>query len=156
MKTPIIAVVLGALLFLQGSAVYAEPGMMGPHHRQCDDMMMNKLDLTDEQREKMDALNDKLRDMRPDRKQGGVYMKETQAIIHADSFDEKAAKALIDKQQQMQAAHKLEMMKIHHEMYQLLTDDQKAELEKLQQEKREKWKDRKDKREKKRDMMKDD
>ena len=142
MKSPIIAFMMAAVLMLSGGAVYAENHGKGKDHGQCHDKMMERLDLTDEQREKMDALHDKMQAMRPDRKEARPFMKEMQAIVHADSFDEKAAKELIAKQQKMQAAHKLEKMRLKHQMYNVLTDEQKAEWDKIKQEKPEKRKDK--------------
>lgn len=158
MKTsPIVLAFLTAVLLVSGAAHAGKGQGMGQGDR-CE--MIDKLELTGEQKEKMQALHDKLHAMRPDKKQARPFMQEHQAIVHADTFDEAAAKALIAKQQQMQAGHKLEKMRIQHQMYQLLTPEQREQWQAIKQknkgDKPKKGdKDKKDKKSKKDDQADD-
>lgn len=51
------------------------------------------------------------------------------ALMSAATFDEAAAKALIAERQAKGEARALEAMKLQHQMYQLLTPEQKAKFQ---------------------------
>ena len=61
-----------------------------------------------------------------------AHRAEMQALMSADSFDEAKAKTLISAQQSNMSERMLAKMKTRYEMYQILTDDQKAQFAEMQ------------------------
>ena len=57
------------------------------------------------------------------------------SLITADDFDEQAVRAQLEKSLQKELTQRVEMARIHHELYQLLTPEQKAQLEQIHQQK---------------------
>lgn len=51
-------------------------------------------------------------------------------LITADKFDEAAVRAQIQDMDKQAIERRVEMAKVHNQMYQLLTPEQKAQLEK--------------------------
>jgi len=60
---------------------------------------------------------------------------ELHSLITADDFDEQAVRAQLEKSLQKELTQRVEMARIHHELYQLLTPEQKAQLEQIHKQK---------------------
>ena len=60
-----------------------------------------------------------------------AHQAEMQALMHSESFDEQQAQALISEQHLQNSQRRLEMLKAKHQMYQLLTDEQKTQYSEL-------------------------
>ncbi|MCL1075712.1 Spy/CpxP family protein refolding chaperone [Shewanella dokdonensis] len=89
---------------------------------------LHQLDLTDEQKTAIKKLFDAQRDsMKAERSARHQAM---QAVMTAAKFDESKAKKLIEQQQQWRTQQQLQRMKLHHQIYQLLTAEQQANLKK--------------------------
>ena len=56
-------------------------------------------------------------------------------LIIADSFDDKAVREQLEQRLQKELNQRVEMARIHHELYQLLTPEQKTQLEQIHQQK---------------------
>jgi protein CpxP len=97
-------------------------------------MVFAQLDLTDSQKQQMQTImssstgkyNRRMSDA--DRT---VHQAEMQALMHAEFFDEEEVKALISKHQSTMSEKRLSIMKAKHQMFQLLTDEQKAQYSEL-------------------------
>lgn len=157
-KRGVIALMVSGAL-LGGTAAIANPYHEG--HRDGGPMMMEKmrhmfrgLDLTDEQktqiRDLMKAHKEERKAQREDKDEAGraAHHEKMQALMSAERFDEAAAKALLAERQAKGEARALDAMKLQHQIYQLLTPEQKAKFQARFDEKRkereERRKDRED------------
>ena len=92
--------------------------------------MFEGLDLTDAQKadiKKLFADQKAARaDSRPTKEQRLAHRTEMQALMTAPNFDEVQAKALMSAQQEQRQAQAIERMKLHNQIYNLLTLEQQA------------------------------
>ncbi|QUN05748.1 Spy/CpxP family protein refolding chaperone [Shewanella yunxiaonensis] len=89
-------------------------------------MMLHQLELTDAQQTAIKKLFDAQRDsMKAER---SAHRKAMQELMTATKFDESKAKKLIEQQQQLRTERQLQRMKLHNQIYNLLTDEQKTKL----------------------------
>lgn len=94
---------------------------------------LSELSLTSEQQTAIDKLLAAGRDqradfraeMQDDRSERHAAMMK---LLNAETFDETAAQALIAEQQKARADQQLAMMKLHHQIAQLLTEEQRTQL----------------------------
>lgn len=93
------------------------------------------LDLTDSQREQIKQLvqqhRSEFKRERPDR----VGREQLQTLLLAEQFDDSAARQLLQQQQEQVIEKRLAVLKLQHQVLQLLTAEQRQQLA----EKREKW-----------------
>lgn len=133
-----VSALMGSALFV--SSAYAFQGGHGPH---CDHgmgkgrnmhKMLHKLDLTDTQEVQVKAIL-KQQKLSPEAraKRRGEQMSDFESVIQSDQWDESAAKALIEKKQASRQDQALAQMKAMHDVYQVLTDEQKEKLQKMKQ-----------------------
>ena len=100
--------------------------------------MLRGLELSDSQQQQIQTLVQQRRgDMAP-RKEHKPEMAEMQALMQAEQFDEAAVRALLQQHQQQRLESKLAMLKLQHDIRQLLTTEQREELDKKRQRRREK------------------
>ncbi|WP_300481657.1 Spy/CpxP family protein refolding chaperone [Shewanella sp.] len=94
--------------------------------------MFEGLDLTDAQRadiKKLFADQKAARaDSRPTKEQRLAHRTEMQTLMTAPNFDEVQAKALMSAQQEQRQAQAIERMKLHNQIYNLLTPEQQAKF----------------------------
>ncbi|AVT47944.1 MULTISPECIES: Spy/CpxP family protein refolding chaperone [Shewanella] len=94
--------------------------------------MFEGLDLTDAQKadiKKLFADQKAARaDSRPTKEQRLAHRTEMQALMTAPNFDEVQAKALMSAQQEQRQAQAIERMKLHNQIYNLLTPEQQAKF----------------------------
>nr|WP_320126894.1 Spy/CpxP family protein refolding chaperone [uncultured Shewanella sp.] len=94
--------------------------------------MFEGLDLTDAQKadiKKLFADQKAARaDSRPTKEQRLAHRTEMQALMTASNFDEVQAKALMSAQQEQRQAQAIERMKLHNQIYNLLTPEQQAKF----------------------------
>ncbi|MBO2622180.1 Spy/CpxP family protein refolding chaperone [Shewanella algae] len=88
------------------------------------------LDLTDAQKTEIKALMDQHRSSmsRPDKETRAAHRAEMQALMTSGNFDEAKAKEIIEQRQQVREQHMLERMKLHNQIYNLLTPEQQAKF----------------------------
>tara|TARA_R110001583_G_scaffold7720_9_gene37948 strand:+ start:36730 stop:37293 length:564 start_codon:yes stop_codon:yes gene_type:complete len=92
-------------------------------------MEFAKLDLTDTQKQ---AMRDIMKAMKDSNKSSKAsHHTEMKALMSNETFNAEKATELISQQQVQKAEKRLAMMKAKHDMYQLLTDDQKAKYDEL-------------------------
>ncbi|NHB92041.1 cell-envelope stress modulator CpxP [Photorhabdus cinerea] len=105
----------------------------GHHYRNNEtsdnDHMFNGITLTEQQRQQM-------RDLMAQKHQQHSLMlinraerEEMRKLVTAKDFDEAAVKAQAEKMARYNVERQVEMARIHHQMYQLLTPEQQAQLE---------------------------
>ncbi|GGZ34814.1 protein CpxP [Shewanella chilikensis] len=88
------------------------------------------LDLTDAQKTEIQALMEQHRSSmsRPDKETRAAHRAEMQALMTSGNFDEAKAKKLIEQRQQVREQHMLDRMKLHNQIYNLLTPEQQAKF----------------------------
>ncbi|MEX9912183.1 Spy/CpxP family protein refolding chaperone [Providencia huaxiensis] len=97
--------------------------------------MFNGITLNEKQRQQ---LRDLMATQRHYHVDNTALVKEREALhklIIADSFDDKAVREELENRMQKELEQRVEMARIHHELYQLLTPEQKTELERIHQHK---------------------
>ena len=98
-------------------------------------MMFAKLDLTEQQKTDMKTIMSAQKAEKKGQRSDAdrlAQRAEMQALMSAETFDETKAKSLIEAQEAKKSERKLSMLKAKHEMFQLLTDEQKAEFAEMQ------------------------
>jgi len=111
-------------------------GERGYHHHMKGDKGhfgmygLRGLDLTDAQKTEIQALMEQHRSSmsRPDKETRAAHRAEMQALMTSGNFDEAKAKEIIEQRQQVREQHMLERMKLHNQIYNLLTPEQQAKF----------------------------
>jgi Spy/CpxP family protein refolding chaperone len=108
---------------------------MGMGHMAMGNMSMNfsQLNLTDQQKQEIQAImaasmngnHQNMTDMQ-------MHHTDMQALLSSDVFDENKAKALIANHQSQMGERKLTMLKMKHQIFQLLDDEQREQLMSMQ------------------------
>lgn len=102
-------------------------------HRTFDDTrMFNGITLTEQQRTQMRDLMREHHQNR-DRQNFRGYHENMHKLVTADKFDEAAVREQIQSMDKQAVERRVEMAKVHNQMYQLLTPEQKVQLEKRYQ-----------------------
>lgn len=106
----------------------AEKKMRG--HQKSSKHMMKKmakyLELSDEQKDSMRTIFKASRESKKaEREEMKAFKAEMKQLVHAESFDEQAVRSLHQAQQAKFADKMVAMAKMKHEMFQVLTSDQK-------------------------------
>ncbi|MEY0838144.1 Spy/CpxP family protein refolding chaperone [Providencia alcalifaciens] len=97
--------------------------------------MFNGITLNEKQRQQLRDLMATQRHYHVDNTASIREREALHKLIIADSFDGKAVREQLEKRMQRELEQRVEMARIHHELYQLLTPEQKAELEQIHQHK---------------------
>lgn len=133
-----LAVLMGSVIAKSQTAEDAPPappmhghhmgmGMEGHMH-----FMAAKLNLTDDQKTQMKALMQKERPtMQPLHEQERQIDQQLRQYVEGN-FDQAKVAALAGQKAQIQAQLTVEETKIHNQLYQLLTDDQKTQLKQME------------------------
>lgn len=101
--------------------------------------MLAGLVLTDSQRQQIKQLMQQHRSEQKMARPDKAERQQMRDLLAADTFDEVSARLLIEKQQQQAVDQRLAAMKLQHQVLQLLTDEQRQQLN----EKRQKWQQKK-------------
>lgn len=87
------------------------------------------LDLTEDQRAQMRSLREQSREeSQPILKQLRELQKERRQLIQSNTFNEEAAKSLVNRESELRSALSLNRTANQHAVYNLLTPEQKAKL----------------------------
>ncbi|WOH36664.1 Spy/CpxP family protein refolding chaperone [Thalassotalea fonticola] len=140
-KIVLLICTIGALSF---NVLAKDQG--GPHRGidKRDDMhrVMSKLDLTDQQKQQVkdiqSAKKEQMQTLMAKQGDKKASRDEFTALIQAEEFDENAFMLLQQKKSEQQAQASLISAKSMHQMYQLLTAEQKQQLTELKQQHMEK------------------
>ncbi|MGR2869049.1 CpxP family protein [Vibrio vulnificus] len=141
-KMVLAAVVLP--LTLGTASAFAFGGGKG-HHKGPDGErgMMRQLDLTDAQKEQLDAMRGSNRAQMKEMHQGNFAANQAerqaqhakvQALLLADNFDQATANELAKQMAEKQAERRVKMLEKQHQMLSILTPEQKAKFVELQNE----------------------
>ena len=94
--------------------------------------MLRKLDLTDAQKEQVNAIVEKYKADRPERptkEQRAAHRTEMLALVTSSSFDEAKATEMAEAQHQKKLQGMLSHLKMQNEIYQLLTPEQQVQFQ---------------------------
>lgn len=119
----------------QDCSMMSENGK-GKHHGKNKHRQMGfaQLDLSDQQKQEMKSIMSSQKAKHKEQKndqQRAADKAEMQALMQADTFDTEKASALIAKHQEKSNERKLSMLETKHQMFQLLTDEQKTQYSEL-------------------------
>ena len=104
-----------------------------------------RLDLTDSQQQQINQLMQQHRNARASKADAGkadskaeyrASHQQLKALMAADQFDEVAARQLFEQRQQAKLERKLAGMKLRHDIMQLLTEEQRQQLQQMQLQRR--------------------
>lgn len=113
-------------------------GMEMGRHMSQDNMlhgdMFKQLKLTDEQKKQMAVLMTQARESMGQQSMGMEQMNAAFGLITTDKFDEAAFRKQAEAMASQRVERQVAMAKIHNQMYNLLTPEQKATVAKHQQE----------------------
>ena len=101
----------------------------------ASEFMFNGITLSEKQRQQLRDLMATQRHRHVENVDSIQERESLHKLIIAHRFDDKAVRAQLEKQLQKELDERGEMARIHHELYQLLTPEQKAQLEQINQHK---------------------
>jgi protein CpxP len=124
----------------QNCSMMSENGQ-GRYHgnKQNKQMGFAQLDLSDQQKQEMRSIMPSQRGNNKNQKsdaERAAQQAEMQALMHAETFDTERATELIANNQAKNSERRLEMLEAKHQMFQLLTDEQKVKYSELQMQRR--------------------
>ncbi|HEY1059210.1 MAG TPA: Spy/CpxP family protein refolding chaperone [Limnobacter sp.] len=134
-----------------GDATAAPPPppheMRGGHgmerHEHGPMALLKKLNLTPDQNAKVKQILDKQRaSMDGKREAHKAHRDEMRALVESDTFDQAKATQLIQQQQQQELNDRLSMLQTQHDIYMVLTPDQRTKLKALEDRREQRWKNR--------------
>ncbi|POC01068.1 stress adaptor protein CpxP [Vibrio vulnificus] len=117
--------------------------------------MMRQLDLTDAQKEQLDAMRGSNRAQMKEMHQGNFAANQAerqaqhakvQVLLLADNFDQATANELAKQMAEKQAERRVKMLEKQHQMLSILTPEQKAKFVELQNERMQECSDKMQKR----------
>ncbi|MBZ9611229.1 Spy/CpxP family protein refolding chaperone [Rheinheimera maricola] len=126
---------------LSGMAVAHQQNDDGKHHQRSMQhakplqRALSSLDLTDSQQTQIKQLMQQHRAQQKAKPGDNITRQQLQGLVTADSFDEVAARQLLELQQQQKVERQLAGLKLKHDILQLLTAEQRQQLT----EKQKKW-----------------
>ena len=123
----------GAVIAKQTDSDTHSQQMQRDRPHQAMHKMLASLDLTDSQKAQIKALLEQQREKHQASKPTAGMRQQVQQLVSADSFDEVAARSLLEQQQQKDIERRLERLKLQHEIRQLLTPEQRQKLSQKQQ-----------------------
>jgi protein CpxP len=121
-------------LTLAATAAVSQDAAVGPHHRQGFmghefGFFADYLDLTDAQRAQMkQTLAAEKPALKPLMQQEEQSHQQMMQLIQSGNFDEAKAQSIATQESQTHIQLEVQKARIHSELYQLLTADQKAKL----------------------------
>lgn len=146
-KMVLAAVILPLTLGTASAFAYGGKGHHKGQDGECgmgmDRGMMRQLDLTDAQKDQLDAMRDGNRAQMKEKRQGNfeanqaerqAHHAKVQALLLAENFDQAAANELAKQMAEKQAQRRVKMMEKQHQMLSILTPEQKAKFVELQNE----------------------
>jgi periplasmic protein CpxP/Spy len=104
---------------------------------------LKQLDLTEAQQAQVKEIMSKQRtEMKAAMSERRAHRDEMKSIVEQDTFDSAKAEQLIAKQQEKERAAKLGMLRTQHEIYKVLTPEQREKAKVIRAEWKEKMKER--------------
>jgi len=129
---------LTALLFstlVAATSLTAIAGQDRGHHGPMPGAMMQLkgLDLTDAQKEQVKTLMEQARASMPAKADMQAQHEQLKTLIQAENFDEAAVRTALQSQQSQRLEAEVSRSRLQHDIYQLLTAEQKAKLAEREQ-----------------------
>lgn len=119
------------------------PSEMSHHHKHAGMGMLKQLDLTAEQQAQVEQIMQKQRtEMKAAMKDRRAHRDEMKSLVEQDTFDASKAERLIKQQQDQERKAKLAMLRSQHEIYKVLTPEQREKAKVVRAEWKEKIKER--------------
>lgn len=116
---------------------------MSHHHKHGGMGFLKQLDLTEAQQAQVKEIMSKQRsEMKAAMSERRAHRDEMKSIVEQDTFDSAKAEQLIAKQQEKERAAKLGMLRTQHEIYKVLTPEQREKAKVIRAEWKEKMKER--------------
>lgn len=110
-------------------------GMEGMHgHRGGMNNIYSQLDLTEAQKQDVSTIMQQAKgsvDRQSRQALRKTHLAERSALMNAEQFDEDKARAMINNHQQQMIEQHVEMLKVQHQMFQVLTPEQRTKFEQL-------------------------
>ncbi|SDJ58249.1 Spy/CpxP family protein refolding chaperone [Microbulbifer yueqingensis] len=148
-KTMAASVVVASALAIPGFAMadhHGHHGDKGPHHERMLERMAEKLELTEEQKAQIKANHEA---NRAEHRKLREEMHKVREEV-SEALDSGADQATLDELASRLGALQIEKMRQRREMHEqlkaVLTDEQKAKLEQMHSERKDRWKERRQKR----------
>ncbi len=111
--------------------------MRGHHHQGMG--LLKQLDLTEEQQAKVkDIMSQQKNNMKQAMGDRREHRDDMRGLVESDAFDAQKARALIAEQQAQELEMKLAMLKAQHEIYKLLTPEQREKAKAIRADYKEK------------------
>lgn len=115
---------------------------MRHHHKHGGMGMLKKLDLTEAQQAQVQEIMQTQRgEMKTAMKDRRAHREEMKSLVEQDTFNAAKAEQLIAKQQEQERVAKLAMLRSQHEIYKVLTPEQREKAKVIRAEWKEKMKD---------------
>ena len=143
MKKLLLATLISSAVLCFSSQVMA--GHPGGHKHHGPMHMLKSLDLSDAQRQDIRQIMREFRGDVDSLGEPGDMRDDVKSLIESGNADEATLRSLITQQWESNQAGRVEAAQMRHQIYQVLTVDQQAELAAAQQNKAEKWADKKGK-----------
>ena len=116
---------------------------MRHHHKHGGMGMLKQLDLTEAQQAQVKQIMEKQKaDMKTAMRDRRAHREEMKSIVEQDTFDAAKAERLIAQQQHEERATKLAMLRTQHEIYKILTPEQREKAKVIRTEWKQKMKDK--------------
>lgn len=116
---------------------------MRHHHKHGGMGMLKQLDLTAEQQAQVEQIMQKQRtEMKAAMKDRRAHRDEMKSLVEQDTFDASKAERLIKQHQDQERDAKLAMLRSQHEIYKVLTPEQREKAKVVRAEWKEKMKER--------------
>lgn len=96
-------------------------------------MQLKGLDLTDAQKEQVKTLMEQARASMPAKADMQAQHEQLKTLIQAENFDEAAVRTALQSQQSQRLEAEVSRSRLQHDIYQLLTAEQKAKLAEREQ-----------------------
>lgn len=142
------------ILFTSASLLLFTTGVSAGHHNNFDhankshqvqrgaasyEKMLEGIDLSSEQQQKLQHLLAEHRANKPQRERGQKDRLAMRELMQADYFDDVAVTALLQQQQSQRLTQHVTQLKLRHQVYQLLNPEQREQLTANQQQRKHNW-----------------
>jgi len=142
------------LLFTAASLMLFTSGVTAGHHNKSDQAnkphqmqrgatsykkMLEGIELSSEQKQQFQQLMAEHRANKPQRERGQKARGAMRELMQADHFDDVAVTALLQQQQEQRLAQRVARLKLRHQVYQILSPEQREQLTANQQQRKHNW-----------------
>lgn len=98
------------------------------------------LDLTEEQKDQLAAIRQELEPQRKHFQEIGKLRRQQHELVRAETFDAGKMQKLVEQETKLIAEQRLQLAQTQHKMFQVLTEEQRQQLDERREQRREKRK----------------